>query len=161
MYLLLMALFVGCSSGAVNEIDNTGNIKTNEITQVLYEYAEDVNMKNYSQAYEKLGADLKNSYSGGDDKAFANIEHMEIKKLVDKTGQQGERGQWIGNPRVFDSMEEYYVFYAEIEYKINNLITSYLKDGINYHKVVIAKEKADSDWKICEMSLVSSRFIQE
>lgn len=125
-----------------------------DITQILYEYAEDINMKNYSQAYEKLGTNLKNSYSGGDDKAFLNIEHMEIKRLVDKTGQQGERGQWIANPREFGYVEEYHVFYAEIEYKTNNLITSYLKDGINYQKVIIAKENSDSSWKICEMSSV-------
>ena len=79
---------------------------------------------------------------------------MEIKRLVDKTGQQGERGQWIADSREFGYVEEYHVFYAEIEYKTNNLITSYLKDGINYQKVIIAKINSDSSWKICEMSSV-------
>lgn len=145
-------LLTGCSSEAQQDKTSLG-----EETEIIYEFAKDINMKEYQDAYDKLGTILKEAYSGLDDKAFANIEHMDIKKLVDKTNEN-EGGKWYANPRNIGDVVEYKVFYAEIEYQTNDLITSYIDDGVNYQKVIIARETSDSDWKICEMSSIEKEI---
>jgi hypothetical protein len=133
-------------------VEENANIFDDD-AQVIYEYAKNINMKEYLEAFHKLGKNLKESLSGPDDKALANIEHMNILKLTDKTGEE----EWYANPRDIGNVVKYKVFYAEVEYKINNLIDSYLNDGIYHHKIIIAKEDTDSSWKIFEMSGIHNK----
>ena len=52
------------------------------------------------------------------------------------------------------------VFYCEIEYKTNNTVQSYLRDGINYVKIITIKESNDSPWKLEEMSAAENPDIE-
>lgn len=152
-YMLIIGLlFTACSLKQTTE----ENYKDKPEIKVIYDYAKNINDKKYEDAMNDLASILRDSFlSPGmpDYVVFKNIGHMDIKVLVDKTGQN-DNGKWLVNPRNVGEVYDYKVYYAELNYKINNTIESYLKDGINYHKIVVVKETKDSPWQIGEISSV-------
>ncbi len=120
--------------------------------KVIYDFAEDINNEKYTEAFSKLGSMLKKAYSGPDDIHFKNIHMMEVEELIDKTDEH-ENGKWDINSReIGENIYSYKVYYACIKYNIRNIAESYLKNGMNYHKITVYKETQESEWKIGEMS---------
>ena len=97
----------------------------------------------------------KRIISSNDDVAaiFGNIEHIDIKKSIEKT-EVNDNGKWFINPRNTGDVTESKVYYVEAEYIIKDTKNTYLKNGLNYHKIVIVKESNDMKWKIAEISSV-------
>ena len=58
----------------------------------------------------------------------------------------------LNNKEIGENIYIYKVYYASVNYTISNIAESYLKNGINYHKITVYKETKDSEWKIGEIS---------
>lgn len=152
-----IALSIFSSACSIKEVENDHsklqkdplNI-SEDVTNVLYDYANNINDKKYDLALKDLGPILCVGTTK-DDEFFKNIDNIEIISLQDKTGVNSN-GRWYVNPRdvgdVFDSR----VYFAEIKYKLNHTAFCYLIDGTNYFKIVFIKTNKDASWKIGEMS---------
>lgn len=127
--------------------------------KVIIDYIESLNNKNYSKAFNDLGDILKESYVSPDNNTLKSIEHIELVTLIDKTDNK-ESSIWFVNPREVGDIYDYRVFFAEMNYKIDvsSLKDGYLQNGANYFKVITAKEKEDSSWKIVEMSMAEKEW---
>lgn len=113
--------------------------------KVIYQFADEVNKGKYEEALNLLTVDLRGVYSMNNNAPLRNIESMRITKLQNMTGV------WSGD-RATINMEEVKVFYGVVDYRIKEIIFSYLKNGPYYHKIVVVRETKDSPWKIQEMS---------
>lgn len=117
--------------------------------QVIYNFANDINDKNYEKALKNLTSYQASGFAMDDKAPLRNIEHMEILKLVDKT-KDWQPGLNLN----LKTLYSYKIYYAEIKFKVNNIIAAYTKNGINYRKIVITKASKNEPWLIVELSAV-------
>ncbi len=153
------AFLTGCSvNNNSSQIDS--KLQKDPSTKVIFDYGENINNKNYSKALDNLGSILRESYSGSDDIHLKNIKYMDLKKIIDKTGKENN-SHWALDERNIGKVDEYKVFYVEIDIKVRDTSLSDLKNGINYFKVITVKEKGNSEWKIGEMSSAEASWGNE
>ena len=114
-----------------------------------------MNNKNYDEALKLLTPARASVYEFNNRTSMRNIKHMEIKLLEDKTNE------WEPSTNIFiDDIYEYKVFYAQIHYRLNNIIESAFKDNeIYHHRIVVLKYDKDSPCLIAELSTAPWWFI--
>jgi hypothetical protein len=89
----------------------------NTETQVIYNFANDVNTKNYKKALKSLTDYQAGGFAMQGNAPLRNIEYMEVLKLTDKTKDwQPELSLNLKTPY------SYKIYYTEIEFKVNNII---------------------------------------
>lgn len=117
--------------------------------KVIYDFQKYVNNKDYTSALKLLTESLKSTFTIEDEKPLKNIVSMNITKLEEKSdwGIDREEGKYYACK----------VYYAEVYYGVKDEEYSYIRNGIYYHKVVVAKEKKDSPWTIAELSASPTR----
>ena len=120
--------------------------------KVIYDYAELVNSQKYAEAVKLRDKNINDGITDNNYEVIRNIEKMEIVTLIEKPYKKGV--WYIDNYPDIDKCYSVKVFYAEINYKLANIIPSGLHDGIYYHKISVIKATKDSPWLIGEMSTV-------
>lgn len=123
------------------------NPQSQDSAEIIRKFSQTVNRKDYDTALELLDETIAASYSIENKAPLRNIENMTIYILADKTSTLQPDSKIN-----LQSLYDYKVYYAEINYKTNKLTPSYLKDGVYNHKIVVIKEKKNSPWKIAEIS---------
>lgn len=111
---------------------------------VLWDYLDALDRQDLDKVMDMMNVEMQGVYQMDDRIALRNFKSVKVKRIYDMTAQAPKSDQYA----------EAYYFYVEVNYELNHLLEDNDKDGENYRMGVIAREKADSSFKVVEYSHV-------